>query len=328
MNKSIELLEQKFAEFYGVGYTTSFSSGTSAYLAALLALQLPPRAEVILAAYGWPQALAAPQILRLRVRMVDTDVDGRITPEAVAGAITPRTGAIIICHLFGNPADAAAISTVAAAHGVPLIEDCSQALMASLRGRRVGTWGQFGFASLGKGKLLSAGEGGLLWTDSRELHKRAFEVSQHCCRGHNEDTVRSLLTRSLSLRMHPAGAEMALEDLENLTVRARRVSGIHEVLRALLHECPKLRLVQTLPDARPVWQHFPVVASGQAAYRAIEPLAWQLQPAYLLSDSRRHRNATAFGRRVHFIRSGREWEFMEVRDAQEIAARITSALSS
>lgn len=329
MSESVtETLEKSFAAVYGVRHVISTSSGTSAYLTALLALGLRPHSEIIVAAYGWPQLMAAPAALGLKVRMVDCDVEGRMDPVAVEAAVSPRTGAIVICHLFGNPVDAAAIAAIAAGRQIPVIEDCSQSLLASLRGRRVGTWGQLAFASLGAHKMLSAGEGGLLWADRHSLYGQAIELTQHCSRADGPAAQNALLTRSLSLRMHPKGAEIALQDLQTLETRVTRVSAGHELLRGLLRDVPGLRSIGVLPDARAMWQHFPLIVDNSLRPNADDALWWEAQPAYLLSDSGRYPRAREFSKWVRFISSGRDWEAIDEKHVREIADRIRTRVTS
>jgi len=100
------------------------------------------------------------------------DIDSgtlNVTAANVAGAITPRTRAMIVVHTFGRPADLDPILHLAATHGVKVIEDACEALGAEYRGRRAGGSGDFGVFGFYPNKPVTTGEGGMLVTRDRRL---------------------------------------------------------------------------------------------------------------------------------------------------------------
>ena len=115
---------------------------------------------------------------------VFADVDprtGNVTADTIADRLSDRTKAIVVTHLFGNPCEMAEIMALADRHGLPVIEDCAQAYLATCGGRTVGTIGTIGCFSLQQGKHITAGEGGLVVTnddDSRTpcapLHRQGL----------------------------------------------------------------------------------------------------------------------------------------------------------
>lgn len=317
-------LERKFADFYGVNYVLSTSSGSTAYLTALLSLQLPSGSRVLLSAYNWPQLAAVPKALGYRVELVDCDEHARMSPLRVSEALSRGINAIVVCHLFGNPSDVRKIARLASNAGVAVVEDCSQSLMASQHGRLVGTWGDIGFASLGPGKALSAGEGGLLWTNDPGLYRRAFAFSQHPDRASDPRLAAACLTASLSLRMHPAAAQVALEDLVTLRARIRRACARHEALRMLLRGVDGVHLVEVLDNASPAWQHLPLLVAPRIG-RRLSSLWWDKRPAYLLHRSSRFQNARGFARNVRYIETGRGWEDVSMGHIMELAQVIHAA---
>jgi len=260
--------------------------------------------------------------------MVDCDSEGRILETEVERALDVPTSAVIVSHLFGNPANCRRIAASTAQHGALLIEDCSQALLASQGGRKVGTWGCFGFASLGRGKLLSAVEGGLLWTHSRELFRIAFALTQHPDRAPDAGLGEMCLTDSMSLRMHPVGAERALSDMRDVDERAIRLSANIEFLRGQLAGTPGVRMVDVYTDAAPRWQHFPFVSEREPS-PSLDDLLSEHLPAQRVTRSKRYRNAAQFDRQVRFGKITRRWAYVRTshlsRVAQEIAAAYGSA---
>jgi dTDP-4-amino-4,6-dideoxygalactose transaminase len=92
----------------------------------------------------------------------------------VAERISDRTKAIVITHLFGNPCHVDEIVALGNRRGIPVIEDCAQAFLATYNGRNVGTVGTIGCFSLQQGKHITTGEGGLVVTNDDALARRIF----------------------------------------------------------------------------------------------------------------------------------------------------------
>jgi dTDP-4-amino-4,6-dideoxygalactose transaminase len=106
---------------------------------------------------------------------VFADVDpqtGNITAATIERVIGPKTRAIIVTHLFGNPAEMEPILALAGRHGIPVIEDCAQAYGAIYHGRHVGTLGAIGCFSLQQGKHITTGEGGIVVSNDPALSRR------------------------------------------------------------------------------------------------------------------------------------------------------------
>ncbi|GJL65079.1 MAG: aminotransferase DegT [Nitrospirales bacterium] len=165
----IAAFEHAMADYVGVAGGVAVSSGTVALYLALQALGVQEDDEVIMPSY----VCAAPWVAAIRLGATPIIVDIEpgtfaIDPEAVKTAITTRTRAIVVPHLFGLPADLKRLRTF----GVPLVEDCAQTLGASQANVRVGTVGDVSVCSFFATKLLCAGEGGMvLSNDDAVLEK-------------------------------------------------------------------------------------------------------------------------------------------------------------
>lgn len=165
--------QQAFATRLGSAYGNACSSGTSAIHAAVAAIDPAPGDEIVTSPITDMGAIV-PIIYQTAIPVfADVDpVTGNITAEAVQRAISPKTRAIIVTHLFGNPADIEGICEVARVHGIPVIEDCAQAYGATVKGRPVGTIGDIGCYSLQQGKHITTGEGGVVVTNNEALARR------------------------------------------------------------------------------------------------------------------------------------------------------------
>jgi perosamine synthetase len=118
---------------------------------------------------------SANPILFQGARPVFVDVDPEtynVEAAQIAKRITARTRAILPVHLFGHPVDMDPLVELAAASGLPVIEDASQATGASYKGRRVGGIGRVGCFSLYANKIITSGEGGMLVTNDEALALR------------------------------------------------------------------------------------------------------------------------------------------------------------
>ncbi|MDO9383507.1 MAG: DegT/DnrJ/EryC1/StrS family aminotransferase [Hyphomicrobiaceae bacterium] len=162
-----------FAKMVGAKYAYACASGTAALHAAIAAVDPKPGDEIITTSITDMGAITP--ILYQGAIPVFADVDPvtmNVTPETIAKVISPKTKAIMVTHLFGNPAELAKIKALADKHKLALIEDCAQAFMAKENGRFVGTVGDVGCFSLQQGKHITAGEGGIVVTNDENVARR------------------------------------------------------------------------------------------------------------------------------------------------------------
>jgi dTDP-4-amino-4,6-dideoxygalactose transaminase len=171
--RMVKALAQQFAGTLGAAHAIACSSGTAAIHAAVAAIDPEPGDEIVTTPITDMGALAP--ILYQGAIPVFADVDprtGNLTARTIADRLSDRTRAIVVTHLFGNPCEMADIMALADARGLPVIEDCAQAYLATSGGRRVGTIGAIGCFSLQQGKHLTAGEGGLVVSGDAALARR------------------------------------------------------------------------------------------------------------------------------------------------------------
>jgi perosamine synthetase len=166
----VPAFEAAFAARVGAAHASAVSSGTSALHLALRAVGVSDGDEVVTSPFSF--VASANAVLFERARPVFADIDPRtlnLDPDAAAAAITPRTSALLPVHIFGYPADVAALER----QGLPIVEDACEALGARYAdGRAVGGRGHpaaFGFYA---NKQLTTGEGGMLTLGSAEHKER------------------------------------------------------------------------------------------------------------------------------------------------------------
>ncbi len=173
-----EAFEKRFAEFVGVPYALTTTSGSSANLLAFTALTshklgnraLKPGDEVITVAAGFPTTVNPALQNGIVPVFVDVDIPTyNIDANKVEAAITDRTRAIMVAHTLGNPFDLDAVMTIARKHNLWVIEDCCDALGSSYKGQHVGTFGHIATCSFYPAHHITMGEGGMIFTKDKDL---------------------------------------------------------------------------------------------------------------------------------------------------------------
>lgn len=169
-----DAFEAEFAQASGAAHAIGAGNGTDALALIFRALGIGPGDEVIVPALTAAYTALAVTMVGARPVFADVD-DDRLTldPASCRARLTTRTRAIVPVHLFGQPADLAALTAVAASAGVPLVEDCCQAHLATCAGTPVGTVGVAGAFSFYPTKNLGAvGDGGAVITGDADLAGR------------------------------------------------------------------------------------------------------------------------------------------------------------
>jgi perosamine synthetase len=245
--------EKRFSQLTGTRYALAMNSGTAALHSAYFAVGVKPGTEVIVPGYTF-FATAAP-ILQCGGRPVFCDIDP-ITlladADEVARLVTPRTRAICVVHLWGNPAPLDRFIDIARRHGVALIEDCSHAHGASYRDRPVGSWGDVGCFSLQGPKAVSGGEAGVAVTNDPLLFDRMLVLGHYgrLKQGQARATFDTdYLSLGLKYRPHLYAIQLALGSLSRLDELNRRRQRHYDILSDELASCPAVQPIPTTAHA-------------------------------------------------------------------------------
>lgn len=165
-----EELEDAFARWLPARHVHIVSSGRAAQYLILKALRrLSTRTGVVIPAYTCPTVPLAVARAGLTVKLCDVSPQtGNLDPERLEETVTDETLAVIPVHMSGIPCDMAAILDIVRRCGAPVVEDCAQAAGATLNGQKVGTFGDYAFFSLARGKGFTAYEGGIIVCQSEK----------------------------------------------------------------------------------------------------------------------------------------------------------------
>ncbi len=181
LGKYCNLLEDAIAGYSGVPHAVSCANGTDALILSLMALGVKSGDEVITTPYTFFST--ASSIVLLGAKPVFIDVEERnlnINPLLLEKAITPKTKAIVVVHLFGKLCDMDAVCGIAEKYNLPVVEDMAQSLGARREGRMSGSFGDIAALSFYPTKNLGGiGEGGMVLTKRDDLGERVRKLRVH-----------------------------------------------------------------------------------------------------------------------------------------------------
>ena len=149
--------EAAFAKWIGAKRALAVSSGTAALHLALEALGVGRGDDVVVTPYSFRASATAVANAGARPVFADVGPDHLLSARTIAAALTPRTRAVVVVHLYGQVADMAPILALARKRGIFVVEDCAQCLGGEYRGRKVGTLGDAGCFSFCQSKHITTG---------------------------------------------------------------------------------------------------------------------------------------------------------------------------
>jgi perosamine synthetase len=233
--------QKRFAEIYGRKHCIACSSGTAAVHMAIAALQLPPGSEVIVPPITDMGTLTG--ILYQGLVPVFADVDPRtlnIDPISVRRCITDRTRAMVVVHHGGLAADMDPLLAIGRQAGVPVVEDCAQALCTEYKGHLVGTMGVIAAFSLNHFKHIDCGSGGMILTDDDGIRYFASLFIDKCYQ--REEKLRNPFFLAPNYQMTELQGAVALAQIQ----RVQEVAVARNRLAIKLNE-----LIQDVPGVTP-----------------------------------------------------------------------------
>lgn len=290
LGPELEAFENEFAAYCGARFCVGVGNGLEALELVLKAWGIGPGDEVIVPGHTFIATWLA--VTKAGGTPVGVDIDEffNLDPARVEAAITKRTRAIIPVHLYGHPADLDAISELARARGLRVLEDAAQAHGALYRGRRVGGLGDAAAFSFYPGKNLGAyGDGGAITTNDSALVERLRKLRNYGCnqKYHHEE----LGTNSRLDELQSAFLRVRLACLDRWNQQRQARAAYYD---DRLRNVAGLQLPSTAPWAVPVWHiystrvaerdrildellkrgvgagiHYPVPPHRQEAYRVL-----------------------------------------------------------
>ncbi|MEP7338554.1 MAG: DegT/DnrJ/EryC1/StrS family aminotransferase [Acidobacteriota bacterium] len=292
LGKQVAAFEQEFAAYLGAAHCVGVANGTDALTLALRACGVGAGDAVITVSHTAVATVAAIELAGAVPLLVDIDpATFTISPQAIEDAVKKYQGeaklkAIIAVHLYGHPAEMAAIAELARRFDLRVIEDCAQAHGAMIEGKRVGTFGDIAAFSFYPTKNLGAlGDGGAVATNDSDLAERVRLLREYGWRERYVSEIAGMNSRLDELQAAILRVKLKYLDEEN--ERRRQIARANdEQLAAASLQLPKRR-----GDVSHVYHQYVVRTGERDALKARlkeqgvgtlihYPVPVHLQPAY------------------------------------------------
>ena len=244
----VSRLEQELTAYFGVPYVLACSSGTTALALALLGAGIGPGDAVACPAFTFAATPSAIMLAGARPVVVEVDEDLHMDPADLRAKLTPEVKAVVAVHMRGFACDIESVAEIAAAHGVPLIEDAVPALGVGIGDRKLGTFGTAAAFSTQSDKSINTGEGGFLVASDRDVFERAVVLSgayERQIERHTDPsppTVSDLALPIFSFRMDEIRGAMARHQLAGLSQRVATFQQNYRDVASCLYHLDAIRL--------------------------------------------------------------------------------------
>lgn len=249
----VKNFEQAFANRHAVSHALATTSCTAALHLAALALGLKAGDEVIVPAFTWVTSAHAAEYVGAKAVFADVDEGTfNLDPAAFEAAITPRTRAVVIVHLFGLAADMDRLLSIAKKHGLSVIEDAACAIATTWAGKPVGGLGDLGCFSFHPRKIVTTGEGGMVTTNDAALANRVAVFRNHGAAGHPGPEAAPSSPWTMG-RFEEIGFNLRLSDIQ-AAVGIAQMRKLDSLLKERVSRADRYRsLLADIPDiATPV----------------------------------------------------------------------------
>ena len=251
--------EQDFSAYKGCAHVAALNSCTAALHLSLLAAGIKQGDEVITTPMTFCATVNA--IIHAGATPVLADIDPatmNIDPQEVEKKVTPKTRALIPVHFAGRPCDMDALMAIANRHGLKVIEDCAHAIESEYKGKKAGTFGDYGCFSFYVTKNLSTGEGGMVLAKNEAAIARIKMLGLH---GMNKDAWRrfgdagykhyQVMAAGFKYNMMDMQAAMGIHQLRRIERNWKRRKQIWEAYNQAFQKLP----LGLPPDAEPKTRH-------------------------------------------------------------------------
>jgi perosamine synthetase len=248
--EALKEFEQRFAEYSGCKYGIAVANGTVALQLAVDAVGIQPGDEVLVSAStNIATALCVAHNNAIPVPVDSENITWNLNLDLIEGLITSKTRAIIPVHLYGHPVDMERLMEIAHKYHLIVIEDAAEAHGATVRGRKVGSFGNMACFSFYANKIITTGEGGMVVTNNEELAERLRLLRNL---GFTTPRFRhEVLGYNFRMTGYQAAMGVAqMNKIENIIEEKRRVAHTYN---HYLNDIPGLQLPAELDWARNVY---------------------------------------------------------------------------
>ena len=253
--KPLANFEGDLCSYLGCKYAVGVGNGTDALQVAFMALGIQPGDEIITSPFTFIATAEAAALIGAVPVFADIDpLTYNINPSLIEDLITPKTKAIVPVHLFGQSADMDPIIKIAKHHGIPIIEDCAQAIGATYKGKKVGYMAEYGTLSFFPSKNLGAyGDGGAILSDNEKLLAQARLIANHGSQKKYHNEVVGINSRLDSLQA--AILQVKLKYLDQYIASRQKAAARYD---QLLGQHPSITTPYTATDCTHVFHQYTI----------------------------------------------------------------------
>jgi len=241
--------EEAFAKYCGTNFALGVTSGSAALKVALTALDVGPGDEVLVPAFTFLATYEAVMEVGAIPVMVDIDETLNLDPQEIEKKKTQYTKAVIPVHMCGSAANIEEIVNIARKNKLLVLEDNAQGCGASLRGKKLGSFGDMGIFSFDYVKTVTTGEGGMVITNNLDLYHRAEWYHDHG-HDHNPKVSWAMEGRTIlgfNYRMNELQGALGLAQLRKLDYIIAEQQKNKKVIKDTLAQVPGVKF-RLLPD--------------------------------------------------------------------------------
>lgn len=287
------LFERHFAKWQGASDCVMVNSGSSADLLLCLLLTnprnplLPAESEVLVPVVTWPTQIWSAMMVGLKVKLVDVDPRTlNVDLDDLEASITPKTRALSLVHLMGNPCDMDRVQAIAKKHGLLVIEDCCEAMGSTWDGIKVGNFGLGGTYSFFFSHHITCMEGGMIVVNDLEHAEqlrllrahgwvRNVDPGKYGLSNFPEIDARyAFVNWGLNVRPTEVQAGFGLRQLEKIDDFAGRRATMANRFRDFIERTGWLAMPEVSAKASPSWLALPLMLSKQAPFKRAELTAF------------------------------------------------------
>ena len=258
MQKDLSEFEDNLAHYTNSNYAIGVANGTDALEIAIKALELDKDSEILVPANTWISTAEAVLNNNFNIKFVDVDETHNISIEDLKKKISKKTKALIVVHLFGNPANVNEILKLKKKYSFKVIEDCAQAHGAEFKKKKVSTFGDIGTFSFFPSKNLGCyGDGGCVVTNNKKYFLKMKKLANH---GGLKKNDHEILGRNSRLDNIQAGIlRIKLKEL-NKWIKIRNKQA--DLYKSNLSHIKKISLIKRLKDTKSSF-HLMVIKTPQ-----------------------------------------------------------------
>ena len=251
LGKEVLEFEKEFAERIGAKYAIAVDNGLNAISLGIKALNFSEDDEIIVQANTYIATMLGVSHNHNNIKAIEPNMFFNIDSYKIEEKISPKTKALLITHMYGQPSNMSEICTICNDHGLVLLEDCAQSHFSKHKDQYVGTFGEMGFFSFYPTKNLGAfGDAGAIVTNNEFLAEKLVALRNY---GSNKKYYNQYIGYNCRMDEIQAGL---------LRIKLEHIEDLNEERRAIAHRYqseinnPWIKLPQVLEDVEPTWHLF------------------------------------------------------------------------